>query len=705
MIATASSPRRDSRGKISGWDFRVPFESLVEPEKYLTNLSMVDMECHASSAMDMTASWSGQGDNLYKMMSNNFLASVPEFFLPSGELTTLKSKPQKQFKSLDTGSVYGLRVKIRKSYNKGRQKARIDSYLLPNDTLPDSRSTTAGIPSLRETFTMYSRPTAFGPPVSGRYTNIGGTNAERVKVPDSLMGINPSFTPPYYDGEAWCDVLFHPSSSFATLGDILAESKKLYWRFDKLGLGSVSNNLHPYGNVNINKFAMQLSSSFNLFQSIKEPTVEYDKDGGIISVGASEDDNSVWVMQPKFETPMYNFADTGIHPITNAAGNLIVPTNNSESCTRGMWHQFGVIPTDPSKGIFLEIDDIPENFLRNRIPAYVSSSAYDSAHAHDPNSARFDDTNIGGFYGGHGPNRKPFRSLLDIVQFDEKTVKLGQTAEKVRASEAIVAVPFIEVAGQRKFFNIDKTMVNKVIQDPSTEEVGDSITQIVHNLDKFVVPPTMDFVAFQGKVDPIAMYFFEFEFEFNQDDLTHMWQNLMPPSGKIVKKSEVKVSHKLLLNEVFGNVGAITGEVIDNELKWMVFKVKQRANMNYFSKVAGSDADADPRYRTKFTAGRTGKGVNPESKFGFNWPFDFFSMVELIKLESEIKFAPQEEDVDNALVINTERDMLNAGISTSATTRTVDPTGATTTPTAATELGSGPPMGGGSDSIDSTGDY
>jgi hypothetical protein len=163
-----------------------------------------------------------------------------------------------------------------------------------------------------------------------------------------------------------------------------------------------------------------------------------------------------------------------------------------------------------------------------------------------------------------------------------------------------------------------------------------------------------------------------------------MWQNLMPPSGKIVKKSEVKVSHKLLLNEVFGNVGDITGEVIDNELKWMVFKVKQRANMNYFSKVAGSDADADPRYRTKFKAGRTGESENASAKFGFNWPFDFFSMVEMIKLESEIKFAPQEEDVDSALVIGTERDILNAGVTTLTTTRTTGPTTVAPTTSVAT---------------------
>jgi hypothetical protein len=319
--------------------------------------------------------------------------------------------------------------------------------------------------------------------------------------------------------------------------------------------------------------------------------------------------------------------------------------------------------------------------LKNRIPAYVSSSQYASVHAHDGNAASFNDSNYKGFYGGDpgNPSRKPFKSLLDVIQFDEKTVKLGQTAEKVRASEAIVAVPFIEVAGIRKFFNIDKALVDKVIQDPNTEEVGNSIKQTIKNLDKFVVPPTMDFLTFRDKVDPIAMYFFDFEFEFNQDDLAHMWQNLMPPTGKIVKKSEVKVGHKLLLNELLGNAGSLTGEAIDNKLKWMVFKVKQRANMNYFSKVAGTDADADPRYRTSFQAGRTGESANPESKFSYNWPFDFFSMIEMVKLESEIKFAPQDQDIDSALIINTEVDSIAAGVTTSSTVQSN--TGTTTTAT------------------------
>ena len=67
------------------------------------------------------------------------------------------------------------------------------------------------------------------------------------------------------------------------------------------------------------------------------------------------------------------------------------------------------------------------------------------------------------------------------------------------------------------------------------------------------------------------------------------------------------------------------------------------------------------RYRFKFKAGRTGTD-EADTRFSYNWPFDFFSMVELIQLESEIKFAPTDEDVDKALVIKTERDLLDSGV-------------------------------------------
>jgi len=689
MMSTASNPRLDSNGKIAGWDFRIPFEAMVEPEKYLTDLTLVDMEVHPSSSMELTASWNGAGDQLYRMAASNFFAAVPEFFLPNGEFSTLKSKPQKQFKSLDTGSIYGMRIKLRKSYNRGRQLDRLDSFIVPHDMFNDANAIGAAFDGqpLRETFTMYSRPSAFGPPMSGR-EDIGsstsyeaGTYAKQ-HIPDSLIGINPSFTPPYYDGEAWVDVLFRPSSSFATLGDILADSKKIYWRFDNLALG-VGANQQPYGNLNINKFAMQLTASFNLFQKVQEPTVTFDESGNPISIAEGDDAKSVWVMQPKFETPMFNFNDVaGINPITGS--NFTIPINNSESVARGIWHQFGALPTQPQEGIFLDIEAIPDNFIRNRVPLYVSGSpgrygGSDSAHpATLLNDASYDDTNYAGYYGGYTftgslppstaiSSSVPVLSLLDVVQFDKTSMKIGETANKLKASEAVVAVPFLEVDGGKQFFRIDKDLVQLAIDNPSTEEVGESIKHMIRSLDKYVVPPTMDFVAFREEVDPIAMYFFEFDFEFDKNDLAHMWQNLMPPSGKIVKKAQAKVGHKLVLNELLGTVASETGRPIEDKMKWMVFKVKQRANMDYFSKVAGANADADARYRFEFKAGRASESTSMKNRFGFNWPFDFFSMVELIKLESEIKFSAPDKDIDEGLVISSESDLVASGITPDGT--------------------------------------
>ena len=402
---------------------------------------------------------------------------------------------------------------------------------------------------------------------------------------------------------------------------------------------------------------MQLSSSFNLFGKIQEPTVDFDANGNVTNVGPSGDDNSVWIIQPKFETPMYNFGDTGVHPITNANGTLTVPTNNSESISKGMWHQFGVMPTDPSRGIFLELEDIPQSFIKNRVKRFLSG-AY-AGHTIDPFQGEFDYTNIKGAY-GHGTTE--IIPILDVVEFENKSIKLGQTAQKKVASEAVVAIPFIENKGKRTFFKVDKELVKKAVLNPDVEGVGESIKQMVQSLQKFVVPPTMDCITYPDKVDPIAMYFFEFEFEFDQNDLSHMWQNLMPPSGKIVKMAQTTVSHKLLLNELYGKYSKASGDTLPDKLKWLVFKVKQRAPTNYFSKVAVADHDADPRYKFRFKAGRTGDEVDKELSYSYNWPYDFFSMVELIKLESEIKISPTEQDIDSALVINTEEDLLNSGV-------------------------------------------
>ena len=53
----------------------------------------------------------------------------------------------------------------------------------------------------QETLTMYSRPSAFGPPVTSY------RQADQNQFFDSRNGFNPLYTP-YYDGEAWIDFIW-----------------------------------------------------------------------------------------------------------------------------------------------------------------------------------------------------------------------------------------------------------------------------------------------------------------------------------------------------------------------------------------------------------------------------------------------------------------------------------------------------------------
>ena len=62
------------------------------------------------------------------------------------------------------------------------------------------------------------------------------------------------------------------------------------------------------------------------------------------------------------------------------------------------------------------------------------------------------------------------------------------------------------------------------------------------------------------------------------------------------------------------------------KLQWMVFKVKQRAKTNYFEQI-GSEKKVDiPEY-------------------SYNWPYDFFSMVELASIDAEVTFKPTKKNL------------------------------------------------------------
>jgi len=151
-------------------------------------------------------------------------------------------------------------------------------------------------------------------------------------------------------------------------------------------------------------------------------------------------------------------------------------------------------------------------------------------------------------------------------------------------------------------------------------------------MDKYIIPPELDCFTFaEGnlKINPFVMYLFEFNHTLSQQDLADIWQGVMPDIARIAQLSDPEIdnavfSHPTGPNEFFG------GKTIPEDIRWMVFKVKKRANFNYYKMTA--DISDDDKFNFKFNVG----GV--ELPYSYNWPYDYFSLVELAQIEVENEF-------------------------------------------------------------------
>ena len=756
-IASWSRPGSTAmwKGRGSWFNKRIPFEAIITPETYLNGTQFVDLEAHPSGGMMASASWNGavSSPTIYTRMAKNFFGEVGNFFLKDSTYTKLVSSPIGDDLQFEEGSVYGGRLKMRRSMT-GARTYEHDAALAPHFTRLNSGShyyfgagatSSFGVyggrainsasvaeasnvnpggrcqwmtgtfplpqdphsnPNYKETFTMYSRPSAFGPDIAGRpignrghylnlnrLLNIGnqsnfsdpgvqggnyGTSPGQYAsssiyvdyqlaqsgAMDCFNGFNWAYTPPYYHGEAWADFIFRPTAGTAyDLDKILAETKVRYWRADPgwegaSGSAFGANTIHlngrtplipsfnysptastfaPYDGQCINHNAMQLSASINLFGVETVPLIEVDR-FGMPAFTRNEVKGKRWVIQPKFETPMLNFNDEGIHPITKLNGNLTLPTNFSASVPRGMWHQFGVIPEDPDKGVFLEMGDIPVDWLQYHYECINTGSTY----------------NDGNVVAGQSLY-KNMRSLPDLVGFDRATpgARLGELADSRTIREAVVAIPYIiapepitivpstKTLSLKKFIEIPRQRYEAASAETDGTETGDSlgtagesIRKLLQKMDRYIFPPQFDFINNES-ITPMVMYVFEFEYTFDKDDLSYMWQNLAPRDSKEIKLEYQSIAHELMDTELLNE-----SILMDNEnLRWMVFKVKQKSQADYY------DLRVDQAGQLNSELFRLSRMIAPESsdsayKVGYNWPYDFLSFVEKIKIDAEVLYKP-----------------------------------------------------------------
>jgi hypothetical protein len=276
-----------------------------------------------------------------------------------------------------------------------------------------------------------------------------------------------------------------------------------------------------------------------------------------------------WLIQSKFETPILNFANTSasVRPPATDVGANLTPADRISGS--GMWHTYGSIPSG-SNGVFAVITE-------------DKSASYESL------------SDIVGM-----PTGQPFR--------------LGRVKNTGVLEEAVVAIPFfVGGDGRRKFYKLE-------------DDAVDTIKATRAHLEKYVFPPRFDYVI-NPEMDKVAMYVFEFGIRIKQEDISDIWQNLPPDIGETFEKRVSTVEHRLLADEILNK----TNRPLRKDLRWLVFKVKKRAQKDF----------------TRYTKAGLVDDINvvpsniDNRSYSYNWPYDYFSLVELIKIDESIEYASQ----------------------------------------------------------------
>jgi hypothetical protein len=557
---------------VNNFNYRFPFEAAIEPHAYFPPTGTQDHSVHigepvkvGSNIYPANTTWLGSYSELYTMAANNFFGEIPKFFLKDQKLTTFTSNRESEFKSVESGKSYFMDVILKRTD---------DMVLCEGQYQPTSTPYTGSL----------QRGSIYGPPVSSSWANdVNGSN-----LTDPAYA---AFTPPYFYEDSLARILYIPASSGQpTLSDILSQAKiETVYSGSSVFLGL---------NDTASKNKMAVSASVNLFQKGKSLETIYDAAGNILEYRESKDSTfDFWSIGTKFECPNINFsASTDYH---------------SPSTGRGLWGGYGTLPTG-STGVFLELRESFKEFATNSMQSNTGS-------------------------------------LIDVCGFKAANKRVGTVSGDKTISEAIVAIPYIweddlspsekkltastfklNKSTKKRFFSIRKNTLTRAVKDANNEPdsqkwKSQSVTDMVLKMRKYNLPPQFDFLEFDSKA--FSMYIFEFEHKLTQQDLSDIWQGLMPEISRTAELQGSSIQHPAGKTEFF------QGKSLPKYTRWMVFKVKRKAASNYHDLI--DMQQKDPRI--------TLKTHNQEKSlpYNYNWPYDFFSLIELAKLETGIEFKPE----------------------------------------------------------------
>ena len=370
-----------------------------------------------------------------------------------------------------------------------------------------------------------------------------------------------------------------------------------------------------------------------------------------------------WVIQTKWETPVFDFSNAKAEITTVNQNGTVSSVESSTSFWKerdqANYYRLNSLPRAPENNIYLTSSrgmwhQSGEKIVGNK--GYVMT---------------LDDVE-GYFSLGKKVN------LLSDVERPKRSARIGaikrpHTVKDI--SEAVVAIPFYyESQGTtRKFFDIRTEYLAQArhlndnlenlesdsryleyFNDPGSTPVESAAYQL-RMLQKYVFPPKFDYLKFGNSNSSKLpfMFIFQFNANFDQDDLVNIWQNVMPSS----KESGANARFSYNLNDTPDTVTdtkyislfldnnhnypiSDAENFIKQKVRWLVFKVKQRAKVSMTEQKESSLPEVKRGAKLINSSFRVDNLDFDEeiSDGSYNWPYDYFSIVELIKIGAKTDY-------------------------------------------------------------------
>ena len=302
-----------------------------------------------------------------------------------------------------------------------------------------------------------------------------------------------------------------------------------------------------------------------------------------------------WSPTLRWECPTHNFVDvTAFRPDGTSGGN----GSGANDVNRGVWHQFS---TDTQSGLKL--------FAR----------------------------------GPEGSSSRTTGSLADALGFTREQKVVSQLATSTELKEFLVVVPFVTNECQEEtFFHYPTDQFERAYNNIDKENRG-SLSTMLATQRELILPPKLNYMARRDNAErrleqdeygavlpPFAMYIFEVSENLNQEDLSKWWQGVLPSAGTKVSMEKFNISHDIeegqiispsvLNNDIFGGK-------LPKEMRFKVFKAKYKRNFLY-----------------EQIKNKSINGVDPaNSIFGFNYPHDFYSLIEMAKVDLGLEYEGDDE--------------------------------------------------------------